>query len=44
MEKLKRMKGSGKLYIPEFVCGIIATIAVEILAIIIFGIYHSKNK
>ncbi len=32
------------MYIPEFVCGIAATIIVEIICIIIWAIRDAKNK
>jgi hypothetical protein len=30
------------MYIPEFVCGILATIGVEILLLIVYAIFHKK--
>ena len=33
------------MYIPPFVCGILATVFVEVIALIIYGIYLSgKDK
>ena len=33
------------MYIPAFVCGILATVFVEVIALIIYGIYISgKDK
>ena len=33
------------MYIPPFVCGILATVLVEMIALIIYGIYISgKDK
>lgn len=32
------------MYIPEFWCGVVATILFEIIAVIIFGIYAANNK
>ena len=30
------------MYIPEFVCGILATICVEILLLIVYSIFRKK--
>lgn len=32
------------MYIPEFWCGVVVTLAVEIIAIIISSIVNKKNK
>lgn len=32
------------MYIPEFWVGVIVTIVVEFLAIMLYGIFHSKKK
>lgn len=32
------------MFIPEFICGVIATILVEIVLLVIYTIYRSKNK
>lgn len=32
------------MYIPEFVCGIVATLIAEIAAAIIWGIFDVKKK
>ena len=33
------------MYIPQFICGIFATVLVEVIALIIYGIYLSgKDK
>lgn len=32
------------MYIPEFVCGVVATFLVEIIAGIIYVIYDDKKK
>ena len=38
------MKGGEEVYIPEFVCGIGFTLAVEVLAAVIWSIYDDKKK
>lgn len=35
--------GDVKMYIPEFVCGIVATLIVEIIAAIIYAIHNNKK-
>lgn len=30
------------MYIPEFVCGILATIGVEIILLILYAIFYNK--
>lgn len=32
------------MYIPEFVCGIAATLIVEVVAVIIWGVRNDKKK
>lgn len=32
------------MYIPEFVCGVIATVGIEILIIVIIAIFQGKKK
>lgn len=32
------------MYIPEFVCGIVATILAEIVLLIIYAIYDGRKK
>ena len=32
------------MFIPEFICGVIATILIEIVLLVIYTIYRSKNK
>ena len=32
------------MYIPEFWCGVLSTIAVEFITIIIWGIYQNTKK
>ena len=32
------------MYIPEFFCGVLATLAVEFLAAVVYGITSSRKK
>ena len=40
-----QIKGGNRIYIPEFICGFIAGIIIEVILIIVYALYENwKNK